>query len=335
MATPPRKSAARCFAKPQADFDTEASGNYQELSFTGESISRSKSGQQPDPEMGGDRHNDRDPGDPTPGLISVSGGINWNLDFNQALWWLYFTLGAPQTTDEGGGNFTHVFESGADALSFFSWDQMIRSDKYKFGLSMAVNELVFGTEKSDGYRGMSVNVIGRNRLYRGASSSGAAIALPPRAKCPASIGVAKINDVIAGEHVGGQHTFSNGLASRMNSDDSDTIGRLDPGDVGFRGNPKFRLQKGVGADAVFDLLQDDESTFKYEVEYRKSATQLLTLTLPRAYGSEPNITADTGGDNGVYEFDTNITGARTDGGTPEPMLTVTLKNQLDITAVTG
>lgn len=332
MSPTPRGALSRLYAGVQADLKTAFTGAQQELSFYNETLKRTNN-LTPDPEMGGDRHNGGDPTDPAPGLPTVAGGLEVCMDYNQMLWWLYAAFGAPvSSTDDGNGNWTHVFKSGAKALPFLTLDLALRSDFIKNTIGVGVNDMTFGTEKSEGYRKVSLNVIAREMEKVGALTGASQTALPARAKSAGSVGVIRINGVEAGPHIGGQFTYRNDLQAIPLSDGTKYIGMLEPGDRAGEGTLRFRMQEGAGADAIIDTFDDEETPFRLELDWTKSATQSLVIDCPRTFAPKSFPVASNGS---AMDYEATFVAAQTKGETPEAMLVVTLKCQTAIAAVTG
>ncbi|WP_421792754.1 phage tail tube protein [Hyphobacterium sp.] len=328
MTSTPRGAASRMYLGIQADFTTPNAVNGDELHFYDENLRRTNQ-LATDRELGGARHNTGDMTDPGPGLPTVAGQLTVPMDFNQMLWWLYLGFGAPVTTDEGGGNFTHVFKSGAADLPFGTLDLQVRADRIKHVTGLAVNGFTFGTDKADGYRTFQVNVLARDISMLAALSTVGQTAVPARAKAAGSVGIMRIDGVQAGKHVGGNFTFGNGFQPVALADNSPLIGQMDPGDRESGGSPRFRLQSGAGADTIADKWQDETTPFRVEAEWQKSATQSLTLDYKRCFG--PKI-VDEVSNGAAIEYAGEFTSHQT---AAEAALVVTLKNQLDITAVTA
>lgn len=327
----PRGALARAFLAPQNDFTTFPAAQFQELNFYSESIERQNT-LTTDAELGGARHNSGDPTDPGPGRPTVSGPVTLPQDLNQMTWWLYLAFGAPVTTDEGGGNFTHVFSSGAEDLPDFGAQFQLRADHIKKVTGLKVNELRFSTGKTEGYRQFTASLMARDAEIITALEGAGQTALPPRVKTAGTIGRCFFNDVAAGAHVGGDFTYANALQAMDFADDDGRVSRYDPGDRTVNAAPRFRMQQGAGADAILALFQDESAPFKFAVEWAVSATQSLNLTWPRAFASKVLPGASNGAS---IEYGATIIAAQTVGGAPAPMLTATLNNQTNITAVTG
>lgn len=326
----PRGALSRAYIAPQTDFATFPAGAFQELNFYGETIARDNALAN-DQELGGQRHNTGDPTDPGPGRPSAQGQLTLPMDLNQLTWWLYAAFGAPTTT-ESSGDFTHVFESGAAELPDLGGQFQLRSNHIKKVTGLKVNELSFSTGKAEGYRQVTASVMARDAELIASLAGASQTALPARLKTAGTIGRIMIDDVEAGAHVGGSFSYANALEAIDFADDSALTSRMDPGDRSISFSPRFRMQTGAGADDVLAKFADHVTPFKFEVEWAISATQGLVLELPRAFA--PKVTP--GASNAAaIEYEANIIAAQTLGASAEPMLRATLKNQIDIAAVTG
>ena len=328
----PRGKMARLYVAPQTDFATFPTGAFQELNFMSETVARANTLPN-DPEMGGARHNPGDPTDPGPGRPTASGQLTLPMDMNQLTWWLYLAFGAPaSSTDDGNGNYTHVFHSGAQALPDFGAQIALRSGHVKPVPGLKINELSFATGKEEGYRTFTASVLGRDASNVAALTGASQTALPARAKTAAVIGRALIDDVAIAQHISGSFSYANALEAVDYADDSASVSRYDPGDRTISFQPRLRTLEGANPDAVLGKFQDERTPFKFEVEWKRSETSSLSLTVPRAFAPTPTPTASNGG---ALEFDAQISAAQSLGETPQPMLIVTLKNQIALTAVTG
>lgn len=312
-----RGRAARLHVASKPALVTPASGGWQALTFYSENLNRSND-LPDDNELGAGYENERDATDPGPGLPSGSGTITVPADLNQLWFWLNQLLGAPDS-DVDEGVHTHVFVSGKPDLPFMDLDIPMTGGRFKQA-ACAVNEFSFGVAKEDGYRRFSFALLARDVATPAAAVAVTPAALPARAKLPASKGIVRINDTIAGNLIGGEFTYSNNLEPEMYADDTDTVGHFAPGDGTLTGSPRFRFKRGSSANGALDVFADHETPFKLEVEYRLGANAALILEMARCFG--PKVIPPIEG-AGAIDFTGNFTARQSASA---PLLKATLVN---------
>jgi hypothetical protein len=319
--TAARGRGVRLAGKLKDSLNGSVEGNFQALTFRSESIAR-QNDLPDDNELGLTLDNARDATDPGPGLPTASGQISVNADLNQLLFWLSMLLGAPESTGAEAA-WTHVFKSGAPALKYADLEFALPGNQYQYIPGIAANEWTFGVQKADGYRTFGFSLIGRDRVAEGSSAAGTPVAVPARARVPASKGVVRLNSVIAGQLVGGDLTFSNNFEPVPLADDDALINRMDPGDATLTGQPRLRFARGAAANGALDLFADHATPFGLEVEYALSATSSLLIAVPRCFA--PRVTPSAEGP-GAIEVTASLRAAQ---GPAAPLMTVTLKNALE------
>lgn len=322
----PRGRGAVCHFAFQDDFVTGADGDndWSLLNFYSETLDLDEEPVE-DPELGDAVDN---PGDPTgfgPGLPSAPGTITVPADTNQAYYWLRLLFGPAVTTDDTGGNYTHVFKSGAEALPAATLDFALRSDRRKVAYGVVANGFSMGINKAEGYRQMTIDLLCRRLTTAGAAIDNAPAAIPARSKLAASLGHMLINDVQVATLESGDVRYQNNIELAQLADSTKYPGAADPGDRAFTFNPTFRAQKGVGADAISAAFDGPVTESDLKFVYQASATKSLAFRLRKGIGA-PKIEQISG--PGFIKYSTNIKARQTTGGAPAPMLEVTLKNQL-------
>lgn len=110
--------------------------------------------QEDDPLLGVSNYNARDPVATGEALPQGGGQKQVPICMRQFGWWLTLALGAPETTEGTGpdeGIFTHVWESGKDALPSFAQSKLLKSDYFERARGLMVNTLAFNLEKAGGF----------------------------------------------------------------------------------------------------------------------------------------------------------------------------------------
>lgn len=112
----PRKAEKGFLVAPQAAFGTPTYTGAQPLHFTEFNPDRQQEAQVAREYGGATVGSAIDPGDSDFGDVSVSAPLQTNLCLNEIGFLLAYALGAPVSTDLGGGKYRHVFASGKGAL---------------------------------------------------------------------------------------------------------------------------------------------------------------------------------------------------------------------------
>lgn len=312
----------------QTDFVTPLAAGLSRYTCYEESVVTSEA-MTDDNELGLDTHDDRSPTDPAPGANGGQGSIVIPADLNQLGFWLTLLLGAPDTTDNQDGSFTHVFETGSDLLPCATVQRQLGPERWKVIEGLKLNSFAFGVNKSeDGYRTFRLDCMARR--VRVVSQAGAPIdaapaALPARAKLPAKRGLARLNTVVQGNLMSGEFTLANNLERVDYADAADAAGELasdfEPGELALTGSPTFRFKKGAALNGALDVFDNERTPFALEVEYALSAAAGLLVAAPRCFA--PPVTPPVTGP-GPVDFSADVTARQTTGETPAPLATFTL-----------
>lgn len=315
----------------QANFTTPLAAGLSLLTYYEETINTTEALGE-DQELGLSVHDDRSKTDPGPGSQGAQGSIVIPADLNQLGFWLTLLLGAPVTSDDGGGNYTHVFKTGADTLPAATLQRQLGPEKWKVVEGLMLNSIGLGLNKSeDGYRTFRLEVMARRAyIHKGVAApiDAAPAALPARAKLPAKRGLSRLNGVVQGAVVSGDFTIANNLEREDFADAADGPGELasgfEPGEPDFTATPTFRFKKGAALNGALDVFDNDRTPFGLEVEYQRSAISSLLVAAPRCFA--PPVLPPASGP-GPVDFSASISGRQTTGPAPEAKVIVTLKNQ--------
>lgn len=317
----------------QADIDTVAAA-FSEIPYYNDGLALSNP-LNDDPELGTSRDNSRDPTDPAPSIRRGAGSMTFMLDLSVVHHLLYGIFGAPASVDDTG-DWTHTFQSGANPLPFYSFENKWKDSapkRYKYSRGVSMNGFSIGINPQDGYRQITVPMLAADvKPQETASVSGSPAAVPTsRLRVPATVGTLLLGAdegslAAAGEVIGGTVDFNNNNRERVFAG-SGGIGDFEAGRPAAGANVRIR-----GDNVTAAGLADNQNTaFAAAVLYQLSATQLLQVTFPRVFAPEPSVVVD--GPDGI-EFDMNIMGSQTvASGSERPMCEVVLKSQTADTAL--
>ena len=260
-----------------------------------------------------------DPSTPAPGLKNHGGALSVPVDLNQLGHWLRLVFGAPVTTDDTGGDFTHVFKSGAIELPAGTIEMQARSDVVLQHVGCMIDTWAMSTQRQAGYGRADFTIVGRteNRLSAPVDSDAAAVA---EARIPAFTGTLKIDDVAAAAVTDANFTYANALAPHEGLDAAGLQTGYDTGMRAFTGQLTARF-----TDTVLYADAEAASALSLEFLWSLAANKSLSVKAGVARLERARIGVDgPGGIQVPYSFK-----AETDPDeAAKAMLVVTLKNQV-------
>ena len=232
-----RLSALRM--KPQSAFETPATAApaYVQLPYYTHSLGMAKP-LEDDPVLSQDGV--RDPSEHAPGLPGHDGQLTVPVDLNQAGFWLRMLLGAPTTTDDGGGDFTHVFKSGAADLPFNTIEMDTAANVVLQHIGVMAESWGMNTQRQSGYGRMDLSMVGREekRLTSAVDADAGTIALE---RVPAFTGVVKVDDALVGSITEANFTYANNLEGHEGLDAAGLQTGYDTGVPAFTGGLNARF----------------------------------------------------------------------------------------------
>lgn len=223
----------------------------------------------------------RDPLDPAPGLYSLGGNLRVPLCLNNIGLWLRLAFGAPVTTGDEG-DYSHVFTSGAATLPTYAREVLKATGVYDVNTGEACRSIQFAMAKEAGFRGVTLDILGRKQAVNASSGGGTPVAAPALLPMPAVVGSVLWNAVNAGQALAADLTYATGMAEARYLDgaaDADMISAVTPDEeTSVVGTIRVR-----GRNATLDADARSRTPRELQLEYRLSATRLLRLKLARVF----------------------------------------------------
>lgn len=259
----------------------------------------------------------RDPRDSDLDVADASGDIGVPVDLEAIGWWLKALLGAPTTTADGS-DYTHVYESGAWSLPSFSIEKQ-SPEVPSFEMFRGCRADTLRTTIQRGGRvNATVGVVAQaSDAAAGSSSAGT----------PGSYDLSRFMQRQAAVEIDGSaqaNLVSADITYANNLDQVDTvtgdafIGGLDPMRAALSGTLRMRF----ASESLFTTAGAG-TPIALSVILTKSATQALTLAMPRVFLSVPRRPVEgTQGMEATFDFRAS---QAADGSA---MLTATLENQV-------
>ena len=269
-----------------------------------------------DPILAGGFANGRDATAPAPALTSHAGSVSAPMDLRHIGWWLALAFGAPDTTEDDGV-FTHVFESGADALP--SWTMEAGLDgAFRQHIGVVARTMRFALGQEAGYRRVEIELAGRDEVPLEATAAGTPPAMLVRAPIAAARGILKRGGTPIANLLSFEGTYDNGLEEERLVDESDLVsGWLPSAESAMSGQMTLRY-----LDDTYDVLGAEMTAQAIELAYALSATLSLTLAMPAVTFERAGVGIDG---PGRLQQQVGFRAAQTAGA---PMLTLTLVNDV-------
>lgn len=317
MADPVGKQATHFFGLEPSYGLPPTSGTPKWLPLTMYSVALGKnSGFEADPVLGRAEHNNRDPSVSAPTLPDVSGAEVAPMDLREMGWWLTMLLGAPTTTEDTGV-FTHVFESGKDALPSFYRQQRLKTGDWRRIPGVMLNTLGIAASKTSGYARMNLGLIGKDESL--ASSALAGTLLSPYTQQPLANTkfVAKWGGTNIGPALTTNLNFSNNMVASPAMTGTDAIESIDLGEFSIDASVELRYK-----DQTFAAIAEagTEDAFSLEAEISASAKVIFELGTTKLRRQGQQI-----GGPGAYSSTFSLGCRQTNS---DPALKVTLINNI-------
>lgn len=260
----------------------------------------------------------RDPGDAELDVANVAGDIGIPFDLEALGFWLKALMGAPTSTDETTHH-SHIFESGAWSLPSFSLEKQVPDvPSYEMFRGCRADNLRLTLQRGGRVNG-TVGVIGQ-AVTAPASSTAAgtpsSYALSRFMQRQASV---EIDGSTQANVVSADFTFSNNLDQVDTVTGDEFIGGLDPMRAAMTGNLRLRF----ASESLFDTAKAG-TPIALSFVLTKSATEKLTLAMPRVFLSVPGRPVE--GPGGIEANFSFMAARHTDDSA---MLTATLLNEVE------
>lgn len=272
---------------------------------------------EPDPILGKVTHNDRDPTDPAPNLLTHGGDIVLPLDLGLLPILGYLTFGAPVTTG-AGANLVHTFGSGVAEIPTFCAELEAGTAKFRHH-GLAISRLAIAAKREAGYRRVTATLLGQKMSIPGALARPADLPDPSAEQVAAAIGVVKWDGVAIAQLMEATAQYDTGATPMEYVNGTEEISGIELGnDAAFTGRLMMRF-----SNTDFYALALAGTPGALSFEYTLNANRALTLSTPRAFLAQtgPEISGP-GGLEASFDF----TAAQ---GSAADMLTMVVKTGTD------
>ena len=315
----PRGANLSLYEKTQGvDFKSAATGDYAACNAYSFGL---KAVRPPvkDPLLGLVNNNTRDETTMADGLTSAAGPIVVPLDCSQLGTWLFLALGAASSSG-APSDYSHVFTSGKTALPFKTIERGLvgpSAAQIRQFIGVMVNKFSIQASRKEGYARLSLDTLFYDEVNLGAASgAGTPSALPARDPLAETLGVYKMNTVIA-DLMECNLTFSNDLQERSELGDH-RMGGYDVGDFMLEsGSIRLRYRTDT-----LDTAAIAGTEHAGELLYQKTSVRSLSLAMPLV---RLERAAEEISNRGVIEQTFKLHARQNESN---PLLTATLKGAL-------
>lgn len=266
-----------------------------------------------DPILGKARHNDRDPDDPAPNLLTHGGDMVLPLDLGVLPILGYLTFGAPTTTGTGS-NLVHTFGSGVAEIPTFSAELEVGSAKFRHH-GCAITRLAFAAKREAGYRRITATVLGQKMSLPVALERPSGLPDPSAEQIAAAIGVVKWNGTAIAQLMEASAQYDTGVTPAEYVNGTEEISGVELGnDAAYTGRLMMRF-----TNTDFYALALAGTPGALSIEYTLNTNRSLVLASPRVFLAQtgPEVSGP-GGLEASFDF----TAAQ---GSAADMLTMTVK----------
>jgi len=222
----------------------------------------------------------RDAADPFYEAITVAGDVEVPVDLRNLGFWLKGLFGAPATTDNGGGAYTHLFTSGGDlpSLAFELGHTKLTTAKYFRHAGAKLGSLAVAFARS-GAAKATIGVIAQGETESGSTIDASPDTLALRRFMQGN-GTIKVGGVALANVTGGRISFSNGLAPVETIRDDGKIDGVDETEATAEGSVDLRFS----TDTTLSSAIAAETPVALEYSYTiPSTSHHLKFILPRVF----------------------------------------------------
>ena len=255
---------------------------------------------------------------PTLGDFSVEGGIEVPVDVRNFGFWLKAGLGAPTTTDNGDGTYTHEYLSALDNLPSITVEKGFTDiGKYEVHKGVMINTMAFSFERGGSAR-CTINSIAKDE-----SNNPSTIEASPNTKkfdrFNGFNGSVTSAGVAIGSVTSAEFTINNGLEAIRTIRNDRSIDGVDVGQFMVEGGITVRyennilMDKAIAGEAI-DLI----------FEYKRNDDEYVKFTMHKVHLPKPKTSIEgPGGIEATFNFKAAYD--EVEG----KMMTVELKNDVD------
>lgn len=303
----------KLYMKKQADDETLATGNFDQVPIAGQfSLTASQALQRDDLLSAG---LGRDGGDPYLDYVSVEGTAGVPIDLIHFGRWLSMLLGpavSSGTTDK-----THVFKSGATTLPAFSMEKAFPEvPAFDMYMGVKANTLSFDLSPS-GAANATIGLMGLSETTATTSGAGTPVFTQSQRFYRPSGTITKDGATLA-KVTGGSAQFSNGMAGVRTVRPDNRIDSIDLGQSTAGGDLRVRFQ-----DNVLKTQAISGTPCALAYGFTISATKSILFEFPRVYLSRPGISV-----TGPTGIELPVGWQAAFDQTAGCLMRVTLKNQI-------
>ncbi|MEQ9518117.1 MAG: phage tail tube protein [Parvibaculum sp.] len=302
------------YYKKAGSFGDVPGGNYAKLAFYSSTLAASRPLEE-DPVLG---RGAWDPADAVEGVTDHAGQLAVPLCVNQLGHWFTLLLGEPVTTDDTGGDYTHVWKSGGLTLVNGVAELELRNDIVHQHIGLMANSLSLSTARSGGYGRANFDLVGQKEVKLGASAAGVPTSVPLD-QLLAFKGQLLIDDVAVASVTQADLSFTNNLSGQEGLNVEGLQSGFERGVPAATGSLTARY-----TDATLFDMSDQHTPFALELKWAKAANKSLSIRAGRV--KMPKAQVGLQGPGGV-SVSYNFTGAADPAEADGRMLVVTLKNQ--------
>lgn len=207
--------------------------------------------------LGRGLQNDIDDQDPAPDLESAGATIRWAFGINQVGFVLTELFGAPDSSDDGMGNYTHVFSSGGLTLPSRCVEQKLGASLYKMGLGLVAKKAVFAGGSGKGFCDIPTDYLARQTTAKYASSlAGAPTSIALSQRLPRSAAQLSLDGARADRILDWSLTLEPQLQG--DSYDGDAFEVSDVGLVGYKATWDVTARFKTGALSAYGDIASGE-----------------------------------------------------------------------------
>jgi hypothetical protein len=270
----------------------------------------------PDPILGVDRQNDRDPTRSAQGLPTHGGDVVYPLDLAVLTFLLKAAFGDPTTTGTDP-NLVHVFTSASEELPSYACEHQIGRTSPLFFRhhGLVLSSLSLAIKREAGLRRASATWLGQKTTRPGSAARPEDLDALQAEQFAAAIGTVRLDGVALGSLMEATLKYDTGATPKEYVTGVPEISGVELGnDAACNGTLAIRF-----ADATLYDLALANTDKPLEFEYQINANRLLKFALPlvNLAKTAPEVTGP-GGIDAKFDF----TAAQTASA---PMITATLK----------
>lgn len=320
----PRGRSQRVRIKEQADFATQATGNYFELNTYTVTPDKKKEFEDDDVTGSVGAVSETDARPAAPGVEESDTSFRVPLDLLQIGYWLKGLIGgytvSAVANPAPAGTYAHVFASGSGAVPINTMERQLAAGQLEKVIGLVLKELTFPIGPDKGYEQVDVAAIARSISdpYT-VSIAGAPSVLALSNRVPKTVGIIKIGGAQVGRVLKGSAKLTNTVDTDRYAGDvvrSDAMMSKLEGALNITARYTTDALRAYGAAGSDGFLPDP---VQVEIDYVLSTYLKLALVFPAVRFRPVNVPAENGGTM------TQQLSGRAESST-SPLITATLTN---------